>query len=151
MEGIDQEKAARVWQRVQNRAAPAAPAPAGESLPELLLQSQALAGIYLGLQRRFSGKDGETIRSLYQQHRDLACCLRGLCLAADRAVPKLPPMEAGSGGTRDQLLSAARRELWLRDCLGRETGEFQPVFARLCDQAAARAQTALMLTGRQVF
>ncbi len=148
MEGIDQDKAARVWQRVQSRAAPTTLDPAGESLPELMLQSHALAGIYLGLQRRFSGKDGETIRSLYQQHRDLACCLRGLCLAADRAVPKLPPMEAGSGGTRDQLLSAARRELRFRECLGREVGEFQPVLARLCDQAAARAQTALMLAGR---
>lgn len=148
MEGFDAEKAARVWQRVQGGQTAGA-APVRDGPAELLHQSHALAGLYLGLQRRLPGKTAGRIRELYHRHRELMACLKGICLATGGAAPGLPPMEAGSGTVHGILTGCFHRERRLGEGLAalaaqRELGQ---VCALLAGQAAQRELTVLEVLG----
>lgn len=148
MEVFDQETAARVWQRVQRREGFAEPETGQEDPVSLMLQSHALAGLYLGMQRRFTGAGAERIRRLYRQHRETIACLKGLCRLSGTA-PGLPPMEAGSGDTADRLRSCAHRERRLGAAFARlaAEGEFAQVYAQLSRQAGERCREVLQLLG----
>lgn len=148
MEPFDREKAARVWQRVQSRDGLAGIAAAAEGPGELLLQVNALAGLYMGLQRMTGGKTGERFRALYRSLRRTADCLRGLC-RLEGTAPGLPPMETGKGTVQERLRSCAHRERRLGQALARlgMEGEFAPVSARMAKDSWERCATVLEILG----
>lgn len=146
MEGFDTEKAARVWQRVQGKEAPAA---VGEGPAEVLFQTHALAGQYLGLQRRMNGKAAGEVRELYRRQDRALACLKGIWLASGRTPPKLPPMTAGTGTARSILEGCAHRERRLRGALERlaDDAEHGKIYGLLAQQAAQRQMAVLEILG----
>ena len=147
MENFDAEKATRVWQRVKG-VVPAPPA-LQESPRELLHQSQALAGLYLGLQRQLKGQAAGRARELYRQHWELTACLKGMCLTAGEAVPGLGPAIPGTGTARSILEGCFHRERRLGDALASRAGPggLGPVWQLLTGQAVKRAAAVLALLG----
>lgn len=147
MEKFDAEKAARVWQRVR-AGEPAAPGPREESV-EVLHQSNALAGLYLGLQRRLTGEARAPVRKLYRQHRELTACLKGMLRLSGATVPGLPPVSPGTGPIPGILESCFHRERRLGDALAGRSGDpaLGPVYRLLADQAVHRELAVLALLG----
>lgn len=147
MEGFDAETAARVWQRVQSRRPMAAMTPE-PTARELVLQSHALAGLYLGLHRMLGGRAGERLRELYRDQLRTKECLRGLCMLEGEAPP-LPPMESGKGSARDRLRACVHREQRLGEALAglAAEGEYAQVYGRLARQAGERCLRVLELLG----
>ena len=148
METFDKDKARRVWQRVQSREGMAAPDPVSEGVPELLMQANTLAGLYMGLQRMNGGRAGEGTGSLSRSLRRTVDCLRGLC-ALEGTVPGLPPVETGTGSISQRLRSCAHRERRLGEGLIRlgTEGEFAPVYARLARESWDRCRMVLEMLG----
>ena len=78
MNGFDQQKAARVWQRVQ-QAQPQGKQPGQlEELPELMMREWEAAAAYRQLGRQFPGKEGEAYRRMAQRELKHGSCLRGM-------------------------------------------------------------------------
>ena len=148
MDTFDRETAARVWARVQQREGPGE-MPGPRTCPDgLMRQSHELAGLYLGMQRRFVGNAGQRIGELYRSHRHLTGCLRGLCRLSDGHLPGLTPMKAGNGPLPGQLEACYHRELRLLEGLGQLAAEGNaPVYGLLSRQAAERCLTVLSLLG----
>ena len=77
MEGFDNEKAKRVWQRVQGTAS--APQDVGYDIRELVAKETEAAATYLQLSRRLQGKDSTTVRQMAEDERSHAAILKGIC------------------------------------------------------------------------
>ena len=148
MDTFDKETAARVWARVQRREGPGE-MPAVRARPdELVWQSHTLAGLYLGLGKRAAGKTGQQLGQLYQRHRQLTACLRGLSRMNEGVLPGLPPMKAGDGPLPKQLEACYHRELRLLEGLSQLAAEGNsPVYGLLSRQAAERCLTVLAMLG----
>lgn len=76
MEQFDSEKAARVWQRVQNRETPE---PIRKD-PGVLIRSAAeQAAYYRNVSRALPGKYGERLRDYARQQQRSGECMKGIC------------------------------------------------------------------------
>ena len=145
MERIDPAKAARVWQRVQEK-----PTEKREQgLQELIFEEWTDAATYLQLSRRFQGKKAALLRKLYQDELSHAACLKGIytLITGSRPVVKtLPPQQ----GDAEQVL---------RRCYGREMRclaryesrssdpEYGQVFSRLAQQEREHCHLILEFLG----
>ena len=148
MDTFDKETAARVWARVQRRDSSGELPGAPVRPEELVWQAHALAGLYLGLGKRATGKTGRQVGELYHRHRQLTACLRGICRMGEGAMPGLPPMKAGDGPLPKQLEACYHRELRLLEGLTRLAAEGNsPVYGLLSRQAAERCLTVLAMLG----
>ena len=78
METFNQEKAARVWQRVKGDNASPTPAPNAQGLLGLIAEEWTDATTYLHLSRMFQGKQSATLRKLFEQEQAHAACLKGI-------------------------------------------------------------------------
>lgn len=150
MNGFDQQKAARVWQRVQ-QAQPQGKQPGHlEELPELMMNEWEAAAAYRQLARQFQGKEGETYQSLARREQKHAACLRGMhSLITGEKYPL-------------QKLQSVKEppERILRRCYGihlrarkayeshAEDPEYGPVFAELARQERELCVTVLELLGK---
>lgn len=81
MRGIDPEKAARVWQRVQANSYPAPP-PIQENrtIPEMIRMAQELSEDYRRLSLRYTNPEKNRLMQLSRQSREGAEFLRRLML-----------------------------------------------------------------------
>ena len=145
MEKIDPAKAARVWQRVQEKPEQTR----GQDLQELIFEEWNDAATYLQLSRKFQGKKASLLRKLYQDEQSHAACLKGIytLITGNRPLVKsLPPLH----GTPEQIL---------RQCYGREMRglaryesrsddpEYGQVFSRLAQQEREHCRLILELLG----
>ena len=144
MNKIDQQKAARVWQRVQ------APQPEAAGLPALIAGELEDSATYLQLARRIGGKEGQVLRRLAEAEGSHAACLQGIytLMTGEPINPKIPPMRSEPA------------ERILRRCYGREMRclaqyearssdpEYGPVFARLAAKEREHCMAVLELIGR---
>ena len=145
MEKIDPAKAARVWQRVQEKPEQTR----GQDLQELIFEEWNDAATYLQLSRKFQGKKASLLRKLYQDAQSHAACLKGIftLITGNRPLVKnLPPLD----GTPEQIL---------RQCYGREMRglaryesrtddpEYGQVFSRLAQQEREHCRLILELLG----
>lgn len=145
MEKIDPAKAARVWERVQEK-----PDQRREQgLQELIFEEWTDAATYLQLSRKFQGKKAALLRKLYQDELSHAACLKGIytLITGSRPVVKTLPPPQGDPG---QIL---------RRCYGREMRglaryenrvddpEYGQVFARLAQQEREHCHLILALLG----
>ena len=81
MHGIDPEKAARVWQRVQacNQLSPP-PIQENRTIPEMIRMAQELSEDYRRLSLRYTNPEKNRLMQLSRQSRDGAEFLRRLML-----------------------------------------------------------------------
>lgn len=147
MEEFDYEKAARVWQRVQNREAPE---PLRPDPAALIRDAGELAAMYQALGRLLPGQDGDRLRQLGRECRGCADCLRGL--SAIRG--------GNPGGERGKAVSARQarpllegcyhRERKLLEALVRQTAdpEWGQVYRCLAEKCGKRCVTVLEVLGR---
>lgn len=144
MNVIDPQKAARVWQRVQETAQPKE-----QGLLAMIAREWTAAATYLRLSRRFQGKDSATLRRMYEEEQAHTACLKGiytLITGAHPTVQAAPPPEQDT-------------ETALRRCYGQkmqcladyearsEDKEYGPVFARLASQEREHCRLILELLG----
>ena len=144
MNTIDQQKAARVWQRVQGTAQPS-----DRELLTMISAEWTNAATYLQLSRQFQGKGSATLRKLYEQEQAHTACLKGIytLITGTRPAVKATP------------LAGVDPEALLRRCYGRamqaladyearmDDKEYGPVFARLADQEKDHCRILLELIG----
>ena len=86
MEQFDAQKAARVWQRVQNREQPE---PLRKDQGALIRAVGEQAACYRNLSRAMPGKYGERLREYARQQLRAGECLKGIC--------RLSGIQPGSG------------------------------------------------------
>ena len=146
MEHYDQEAAARVWQRVQEKTPQNVEL---NSLPAMIAGEWWDAATYLRLSRQFTGKEANVLRKMFEEEQSHAACLKGIytLLTGQQMVTQTPT-------PRQETVSAA-----LRRCYGREMQslaqyekwsdhrEYGPVFQRLAQQERAHCAVLLEILG----
>lgn len=147
MEPFDQEKAARVWQRVRQDPSPA---PAETELLGLIAQERADAATYLQLSRRFQGKESAALRQMAQQEQAHSACLKGIYTLLTGAPPVLerptPPPEDTASALR-RCYGAEMRSLAAYEKRTNDP-QYGPVFTRLAQQEQSHCHTLLELIGK---
>lgn len=105
METIDPTKEAQVWQRVRAQQ----PGDPREGLQELIAREWEIAGSLLQMSRQLQGKQGVTLRRLYEKEQAHIACLKGIYTLVT--------------GMRPQIKGVAKAgnlpELELRRCYGK--------------------------------
>lgn len=154
MNTIDPQKAARVWQRVQQSApaTPSAPAPQAidtEALQQMILQEWTDAATYLHLSRRLNGPQRAALYRMFQEEQTHAACLKGIYTLTTGSHPKI----------RTTPLEQENTVVLLRRCYGREMRalaqyearssdpEYGHIFSRLAAQEREHCKTILQLLG----
>lgn len=145
MEEFDREKAARVWQRVQNRPEPIT----RQRHQELYQDLRELAALYQTLTRNLSGRDGEKALRLWHQAQNAAAQLRGLGMLEGCPVHPVQPASY-RGDTPGQILEkcCCLEQAVYRGC-GSRSGDPDWGFAYgiLAARAAERCVTGAELLG----
>ena len=149
MNGFDQQKAARVWQRVQ-QTQPQEKQPVHlEELPELMMNEWSSAAVYRQLGRQFPGKEGDVYRRLAQRELKHGNCLRGMQFLIRGEKTSIP----GAQPVNEPLERTLRRcyGSHLRGMKAYETRmddpEYGPVFGELARQERENCITVLELIG----
>ena len=125
MEIIDNEKAARVWNRVQGEPDTQQKA---QGLLTLIAEEWTDAATYLLLARQFQGKESAMLRSLAQQEQAHTACLKGIYTLITGTQPV-------TRATTPTLLSV---QATLRRCYGREMQCLAAYEARSADPEYGR-------------
>ena len=146
MEQMDAAKAARVWQRVQNRESGEPLRPENGSLIRAAVEQ---AGYYRVLSRAMPGRVGERLRDFARRQQRSADCLRGICRLT--GVP-LPPEQAGTvrpQQPRQMLERCCREERRLVEEYTARAGdpEWGRVYAHLATEAGERCCLLLEILG----
>lgn len=146
MEQFDREKAARVWQRVQNREVPE---PLRQD-PGVLIRAVAeQSAYYRGLSRAMPGKYAERFREYGFRQQKTGDCLKGICRLSG-ITPKL--------GAAVPVPQEPARRMLEKCCHGerRLVGEYTArmadpdwgrVYAALASEAAQRCGWLLEILG----
>ncbi len=146
MEHFDTEKAARVWQRVQNREPLA---PLREDPEPLLGALQELAGFYSALGNLLSGKGRMQAHRLRQSVLENGASIRGICALLGRQLSAPAPSVPVREPARRLAEKCCHRERWLAEECRRRSFDpgWGPLCARLASQAEDRWEGALALLG----
>lgn len=145
MEEFDREKAARVWQRVQNRAEPLA----REQRQKLYQDLRELAVLYQALTRCLGGREGERALRLWHQAQAGAAQLRGLGMLEGFPVRPVQPAAVGGGSAVALLEKCCCREQAVYGACVRRSGEgdWGFLYALLAARAAERCAVGAELLG----
>ena len=153
MEGYDPEKAARVWQRVQGRTAPAA-APAGQTrqepaLAELILLHLQDAAACAAVARRLGGSRAELLNRIYRQQRAAANSLRGIGRLRFGTWTRFPAIPAPREAPEGLLGRCCVDQLRLLEAYERQAreGQFAPIYAALAAQSREHCRAFAELLG----
>ena len=148
MNTIDQQKAARVWQRVQE----SNPTPKPErldNLQELILNEWTAAATYQQLSRQLPQKEAAVLQRLSREEHGHGACLRGMYALVTGEKCAL----------HTQQLNKEPVERVLRRCYGlemrslkeyeakREDPEYGHIFARLAEQEREHCMALLEVIG----
>ena len=152
MENFDPEKAARVWQRVQGKAAPAPEENAptvSQGLSACIAGEQTDAAAYLNLSRRFQGKQALLLQKMAQQEQAHAACLRGMGVLVGYRQNSAGAASSHPEGTEALLRRCYGRELQCIAAYEARTGDpqFGPVYAWLAAQEREHCCRILELLG----
>ncbi len=146
MQKIDQEKAARVWQRVQNSTTSGT---SEEGLTEMIARAWTNAATYLQLSRRLQGKDSAALRRLHEQSQSHTACLKGIYTLLTGAHPSVKAVVPELGDTQAALRHCYGQEM---RCLAAYEArsrdpEYGQVFLRLAMQEQEHCRTLLEVLG----
>lgn len=148
MEKFDNEKARRVWQRVQGTEG--VPQDPGCNLQELVAREVEDGAMYLQLSRRFQGKDSILLRQMAEQEQSHAAILKGICALTTGNRPGTSSVPPQTGSV----------EVLLRRCYGREMQslaeyerraedpQYGGVFRKMAEQEQSHCRILLELLGR---
>ena len=148
MDRIDQQKAARVWQRVQE----SKPAPKNdrmENLQELIMNEWTAAATYQQLSRQMQPRDAAVLQRLSREEHSHGACLRGMynLITGEKCEVHTPQLQ------KEPL------ERTLRRCYGLEMRslkeyeakcddpEYGHVFARIAEQEREHCMALLGVLG----
>lgn len=149
MNTYDPQKAARVWQRVQNQTAQPEQSRPESSLKGLIMEEWISAATYLQLSRQLPSREASVLQRLFREEQTHAACLKGIytLITGEKAAVSAPaPVKEPP-------------ELTLRKCYVREMrslkeyearmddGDYGPVFAKLAEQEREHCRTVLELIG----
>ena len=127
MNKIDQQKAARVWQRVQD-SKPAPTPPRLDNLQELIMNEWEAAATYQQLARQLPQKEAAVLQRLSREEHHHGACLRGMyaLVTGEKCEVHSPsaPKEARAGDP-----------------------EYGHVFARIAQQEQEHCMALLSLIG----
>lgn len=107
MKNYDAQSAARVWDRVQNTAVPAADAPA---ILNLIEEELVDAAAYLRLSKKLPAPLSAVVRQMAQQEQAHGTCLKGIYTMITGRKPMVPPPVSVDDPA----------DIVLRRCYGRE-------------------------------
>ena len=148
MNTYDPQKAARVWQRVQQQEPDRTENVRG-NLQELIMNEWLNAATYLRLARQMGQREAVILQKLGREEQNHASCLRGIhkLITGEQSVARWPQPPAD------------KPELTLRRCYAShmrslkeyekrsDDPEYGPVFARLAQQERDQCRTVLELIG----
>ena len=148
MEQFDRQKAARVWQRVQE-SKPLQKQDRMENLQELIMNEELEAAAYRQLARQLQPKDGAVLQRLAREEQRHGACLRGMhrLVTEDRYEPHSPqlpkePPERTLRRCYGQTLRSLRA--YEEKC---DDPEYGPVFTWLAAQEREHCAVLLELIG----
>lgn len=143
----DAQKAARVWQRVQEGKQP--PVRQGEPLAALILEHMQLSSLYMQMSRQRSGQESTVLMGLARQARMQAACLRGIVALTGGNNPAFSPTPMPNTAPDALLRRCYGQELrLLREYENRrEDPEYGPVYDRLAHREQEHCCTLLELIG----
>ena len=143
----DAQKAARVWQRVQEGKEP--PVRQGEPLPGLILEHMQLSSLYMQMSRQRPGQDGAVFMGIARQARMQAACLRGIVVLTGGTNPAFAPVPMQSTVSAALLRRCYGQELRLLKEYEnrREDPEYGPVYERMAKRTQEICCTLLELIG----
>lgn len=138
MDSFDTEKAARVWQRVQNRPV---------CVTDLEAQAQSLTALYRALVRENGNAD---LRALLRGAEECAQCLRGLKILSAESIPPDPPIKRRDAAS-SLLRHCCHSENALYHALLRASSDadWGSVYAHLAAASAERLNALLRAIGRR--
>ena len=145
MESIDQNQAARVWQRVRGQG----PEDDGQSLETLITAEWMAASGYLQLSRRVGSREAAMLRRMAEQEQAHCAILKGMYTMMTGKRFTISPGKSPQGTVEEllrkcyagELKSIAAYEARSRD------EEFGAVFAGMRDQEKDHARWVLELLG----
>ena len=140
------QKAQRVWQRVQGEA----PVPDHRCIPEMIAEEKAGGAVYLRLSHHFGGKEGAMLRRMFEEEQVHISCLRGIyrLITGERCQVHTKPLPP-----EDPAIA-------LRRCYGQEMrclaayearsgdAEYGPVFAQMAREEREHCKNILHLIGK---
>ena len=146
MESFDQEKARRIWERV-NGGQNAAPDP--NTLTALMAQELTDAALLARLSKQIGGRGGDLLH-LAQGCRQHAGYLRGICamICKDRPNPAVPTpaVTSASGALRTCYVNCLRR---MREYEAMSPDpDYGPVFRNMADTSRHQCAALLELIGK---
>ena len=143
----DTQKAARVWQRVQEGKQPSPRQ--GEPLAALILEHMQLSSLYMQMSRQRSGQESTVLMGLARQARMQAACLRGIAVLTGGSNPAFSPTPMSNTASDALLRRCYGQELrLLREYENRrEDPEYGPVFERMARREQEHCCTLLELIG----
>lgn len=146
MEQFDPQKAARVWNRVQNRE-PAEPLRKDQA--GLIRDISAQAARYRYLSRAIQGRFGERLREYYRQQQRTAECLKGICRLSGIQPPRDGGMSAPAEPPARMLEKCCREEQRLMEEYGNRLSdpEWGRVYGKMATEGADRCCGLLEILG----
>ncbi len=148
MNHYDPQKAAQVWQRVQQRTEETAALPQLD-LRDLMRSEQYAAAVYAQLARQFSGRSAPLLWQLSQEAQEHLACLKGvqLLLTGESVSLSAPQIPRDSLGTAlNKAYSRAYRNLRTYESLPAPQ-EYAPVFTLLAAENRRHCKTLAALLG----
>lgn len=146
MEQFDADKAARVWQRVQNREAPE---PLRKEPGALIRASAQQAAYYRHLSRALPGKYGERLREYVRQQQRAADCLKGICRLSG-ITPAAGPAGTVQAEAPIRMLEKCchgERQLFSEYAARTADPEWGRVYGKMAAEAAERCCGLLEILG----
>lgn len=149
MHTYDPEKAARVWQRVQNQKPDKIQPPREDNMAALIMAEWEQAATYLQLARQLPSRQASVLQRLSREEQAHGACLKGIhtLITGEPPVIQTPP------------IPREPPKITLRRCYGRqmqalreyekrsEDPEYGPVFRRLAEQEREHCRSLLELIG----
>lgn len=149
MKEYDPQKAARVWQRVQNEKQDTAQPQRNDNLQALIMEHLQLSAMYLQLSRQLTGTESAALMRLAREARTQAACLKGLCVLIMEQSPQVRIAPVPKSASDALLRRCYGQELrLLKEYENRRTdAEYGPVFERMAQRAREHCCAVLELMG----
>ena len=144
MQSIDKEKAARVWQRVQNT-----PSQKEEGLQGMIAHEWSDAITYLQPSRRFQGKQCAALRKMYEEEQSHTDCLKGLYTLITGTQPAVKALPLTGNSIEAVLRQCYGREMQCLALYEQRAGdpEYGQIFSRLAAQEKDHCRIILEILG----
>ena len=148
MNTYDPQKAARVWQRVQEHSE-SKPRDLPGKLREMIMNEWLCAASYISLARRMGQREAAALQKLAREEQNHCSCLRGIyhLITGEDAPSRWPqPGAEAPEVTLRRCYGSHMRSLKEYEAISQDP-EYGPVFARLAHQERDQCRGVLEVIG----